>query len=128
VNALQLANYNLEAAKFIERGQLAVLSLQLDSRFDIARMAVAALHGKAEEAPCVDATAATSVRVTTRRRALKVAIDGEIAVMRPPLEVRLVRDALKVFMPAKQPDDAAERDEERTAHAPESEPELATAE
>jgi diacylglycerol kinase family enzyme len=99
-----------------------VLSLRLDSRFDIARAAWAALHGKMEEAQCIDATAATAVRVTTRRRALKVAIDGEIAVLRPPLEARLVRDALHVFMPAKQPEHAAARDEERVPHASDSEP------
>jgi diacylglycerol kinase family enzyme len=134
VNALQLANYNLEAAKFVERGQLAVLSLRLDSRFDIARMAWAALHGKAEAAQCVEATAATTVRVTTRRRALKVAIDGELVVLRPPLEVRLVRDGLQVFMPAKQPEQAVARDEEQAAARAEAQtahvldPEPATAE
>jgi YegS/Rv2252/BmrU family lipid kinase len=110
VNALQLANYNVAAARYVEGGLLAVLSLRLDSRFDIARTAWAALRGKTESAENVDATAATSVRVTTRRRALKVAIDGEITVLRPPLEVRIVRDALQVMLPPKvaeqqEPDD-----------------------
>jgi diacylglycerol kinase family enzyme len=109
VNALQLENYNVEAARFVENGNLAVLSLRLDSRFDIAGAAWASLHGKAEEARCVDATAATSVRVTTRRRALKVAIDGELAIMRPPLEVKLVRDGLRVFKPSLQPELALDR-------------------
>jgi len=113
VNALQLANYNLEAAKFVERGQLAVLSLRLDSRFDIAGAAWAALNGKTEEAQCVDATAATSVRVTTRRRALKVAIDGEITVMRPPLDVRIVRDALRVYKPVATTEEAEELEQAR---------------
>jgi diacylglycerol kinase family enzyme len=121
VNALQLANYNVEAAKFVGNGQLAVLSLRLDSRWDIARAAVAVLHGKLEEAQNVEATPATTVRVTTRRRALKVAIDGEIVVLRPPLEVRLVRDALQVFVPPRQPEKAAP-DEERASRAPEPEP------
>jgi diacylglycerol kinase family enzyme len=113
VNALQLANYNIEAARFVEHGQLAVLSLRLDSRFDIAGAAWAALNGKTEEAECVDATAATSVRVTTRKRALKVAIDGEIVVMRPPLEVRIVHDALRVFKPVATTEEAEEREEAR---------------
>jgi diacylglycerol kinase family enzyme len=109
VNALQLQNYNVEAAKFVEQGKLAVLSLRLDSRLDIAGAAWASLHGKTEEARSVDATAATSVRVTTRRRALKVAIDGEIVVLRAPLEVKLVQDGLRVFKPSAQPDLAPER-------------------
>jgi diacylglycerol kinase family enzyme len=122
VNALQLANYNLEAAKFIEHGQLAVLSLRLDSRFDIAGAAWAALHGKTEAAQCVDATAATSVRVTTRRRALKLAIDGEIVVMRAPLQVRMVHDALHVMMPPKQPEQSIEPEDGRATRPSESEP------
>lgn len=103
INALQLENYNLEAARFVEQGKLAVLSLRLDSRLDIAGAAWASLKGKTEEAQCVDAQAATKVCVTTRRRALKVAIDGEIIVMRPPITVKIVHDALRVYKPPKQP-------------------------
>ena len=99
VNALQLANYNVEAAKYVERGELAVLSLRLDSRLDIAAAAWAALHGKTEAASCVDATHGSSVRVTTRRRSLKVAIDGEIVVLRTPLTVRSVSGGLHVMLP-----------------------------
>lgn len=109
VNALQLENYNVEAAKFVANGQLAILSLRLDSRLDIAGAAWASLHGKTEAAQCVDATAATSVRVTTRRRALHVAIDGEIVVMRPPLDVKIVRDGLRVYRPSSHPELVSER-------------------
>ena len=99
VNALQLANYNVEAARFVERGELAVLSLRLDSRLDIAAAAAAALFGKLEAARSVDATHASSVRVTTRRRSLKVAIDGEIVMLQTPLRVRMVPGGLHVMLP-----------------------------
>ncbi|HKU37115.1 MAG TPA: diacylglycerol kinase family protein [Polyangiales bacterium] len=100
VNALQLENYNVEAAKYVQRGQLAVLSLRLDSRLDIAAAAWAALRGKTEAASCVDAAAATSVHITTRRRGvLKVAIDGEIMQLRAPLHVRAVQAGLQVMLP-----------------------------
>lgn len=108
VNALQLENYNIELAKYVQAGKLAVLSMRLDSRFDIAKMAWAALHDKVEAAECVDATAATSVRVTTRRRELKVAIDGEIVVLKAPLSVRVVPDGLTVMLPPAQPEQQAE--------------------
>lgn len=118
VNALQLANYNLEASKFVEAGQLAVLSLRLDSRFDIAEAAWAALHGKTEAAQCVDAIGVTQVRVTTgRRRALKVAIDGEIVVMRAPLEVRIRKDALRVMLPPPAAEASDDPQKRPAAHA-----------
>ena len=120
VNALQLQNYNVELAKYVEAGKLAVLSLRLDSRVDIARMAAAALFDKVEAADCVDATAATSIRVTTRRRELKVAIDGEIVVLKAPLSARVVHDGLTVMLPEPQPEQqAAEpRDEDQAALPP----------
>jgi len=111
VNALQLQNYNIESAKYVERGKLAVLSLRLDSRWDIARMAWAALNGNVESAEPVDATAATSIRVTTRRRAkMKIAIDGEIMHMRAPLSVKVLHDALQVMLPEPQPEQQAAKD------------------
>jgi diacylglycerol kinase family enzyme len=99
VNALQLENYNVEAAQCVKRGSLAVLSLRIDSRLDIAEAALAALRGKTEAADSVGATCAQSVRVTTRRRKLKVAVDGEIFVMKPPLTVHYVPDALQIVLP-----------------------------
>jgi diacylglycerol kinase family enzyme len=120
VNALQLQNYQVELAKYVQAGKLAVLSLRLDSRLDIAQMAWAALHDKVEAADCVDGTAANSVRVTTRRRELKVAIDGEIVVLKAPLAVRVVHDGLTVMLPPPQPEQEAEepREEERAALPP----------
>lgn len=97
VNALQLENYKIGVAECVSRGQLAVLSLRIDSRLDIAEAALAALLGKTESADSVSATCASSVRVTTRRRSLKIAVDGEIRVLRPPLTVRFVPDALQVL-------------------------------
>jgi diacylglycerol kinase family enzyme len=111
VNALQLQNYNIDSAKYVERGKLAVLSLRLDSRWDIAKMAWAALHGKVEAAEPVDATAATSIRVTTRRRAkMKVAIDGEIIHMKAPLTVKVLHDALQIMLPEPQPEQQAAKE------------------
>jgi len=98
VNALQLQNYNVDAAKCVERGRLALLSLRLDSRWDIAGAAWAALRGKTESANAVGATCASTVRVATRRKSLKVALDGEILVLKPPLVVRYVADALQIVM------------------------------
>lgn len=98
-NALQLENFNASAADCLRRGKLAVLSLRVPSRWDIAVATVAALTARLDQARNTDAFCASSVRVHTRRRALKVAIDGEIIIMRPPLEVRLLTGGLQVFAP-----------------------------
>jgi diacylglycerol kinase family enzyme len=98
-NALQLETFNASAADCLRQGKLAVLSLRLHSRWDIAVAVLAALAGKLDRARNTDAFCAGSVRVHTRRRALKVALDGEIIVTRPPLDVRLLCGGLQVFAP-----------------------------
>jgi diacylglycerol kinase family enzyme len=99
-NALQLENFNVAAADCLRHRKLAVLSLRPRSRWGIAVAACAALLGRLDEAGNVDTFCAGTVRVYTRRRALKVAIDGEIAILRPPLDVTLRPDGLQVFAPA----------------------------
>jgi diacylglycerol kinase family enzyme len=98
-NALQLENFNASAADCLRHGKLAALSLKLDSRWDIALATLAALTGRLDQAANTDAFCASTVRVQTRRRALKVAIDGEIVMMRPPLDVRLLPGAVQIFAP-----------------------------
>jgi diacylglycerol kinase family enzyme len=103
-NALQLEHFNVAAADCLRHGKLAVLSLQLHSRWDIAVATFAALIGRLDQASSTDAFCAGTVHVQTRRRRLKVAIDGEIALLRPPLHVMLRPDGLQVFAPAIEPD------------------------
>jgi diacylglycerol kinase family enzyme len=100
-NALQLKDYNVAAAECLQHQQLAVLSLRLHSRRDIARAAWAALTGRLEQAATTEAFCASTVRMQTRRRrALRVVIDGEVVLLRPPLDVRFRPGALQVFAPA----------------------------
>ena len=99
-NALQLEHFNVAAADCLRRQKLAVLSLTLRSRWEIAVAACAALTGKLDEADTTDAFCASMVRVQTRRRTLKVAIDGEIALLRPPLDVSFRPGVLQVLAPA----------------------------
>jgi diacylglycerol kinase family enzyme len=103
-NALQLQHFNVAAADCLRHRKLAVLSLQQRSRWEIVAAAGAALIGRLDEADATHVFCASTVRVQTRRRALKVVIDGEIAHLRPPLGVALRPGALEVYAPA------AERD------------------
>lgn len=103
VNALQLENYHVAARDCLGVGQLAVLSLALRSRADIARAAWGALAGTLDAAANVESLCAHEVQVTTPRAQLPVAVDGEIVRLRSPLEVRLCRAALQVLVPAAEP-------------------------
>lgn len=99
-NALQLEDFNVTAADCLRHQKLAVLSLKLHSRWEVTVAACAALMGRLDEVSTTEAFCASTVRVQTRRRALKVAIDGEIVLLRSPLNVTLHPGALQVFAPA----------------------------
>ena len=99
-NALQLDDFNVTAAECLRHQKLAVLVLKLHSRWEVTVAACAALRGRLDEASTTEAFCASSIRVQTRRRTLKVAIDGEIVLLRSPLDVTLRPGALQVFAPA----------------------------
>ena len=103
-NAAQLANWNVAAAECLAEHRLAVLSMRIDSRIDIARAMFSAAVGKLESAENVASICASDVVVRTRRSHLSVAVDGEIVRFTPPLAVRLARDALSVYADPVQPE------------------------
>jgi diacylglycerol kinase family enzyme len=99
-NARQLQDFNIAAAECLRYQKLAILSLQLRSRWEIAVAACATLMGRFDALDTSEAFCSSTVRVQTRRRVLKVAIDGELAWLRPPLDVMLRPGGLQVLAPA----------------------------
>lgn len=98
-NALQLQYFNTSASECPRHRKLGVLSLKLRSRWDVMVAAYAALLRRLDAVNTTDAFCASTVRVQTQRRVLKVAIDGEVVLLRSPLDVTLHLDALQVFAP-----------------------------
>jgi diacylglycerol kinase family enzyme len=103
-NALQLQDFNVTAAECLRHQQLAILSLRFHRRWEIALAACAALLGRLDRAANTEVFCARSVQVQTRRRALKVAIDGEVMRLRPPLDVEFHPGLLQVFAPIEELD------------------------
>jgi diacylglycerol kinase family enzyme len=103
-NALQLEHFNISAADCLRHQKLAVLLLKLRSRREVAVAAIAALLGRLDEVNTTQTFCASTARVRVRRRALKVVIDGEIALLRAPLDLKLLPNALQVFAPTVEQD------------------------
>jgi diacylglycerol kinase family enzyme len=102
-NSLQLQHFNAAAAECLRHQKLAVLSLKLRSRWEVIVAACAGLMGRLDAVKTTDTFCASNVRVQTRRRVLKVAVDGEIVLLRSPLDVVLRPGALQVFAPPVEP-------------------------
>jgi diacylglycerol kinase family enzyme len=96
--------YRMEGFAIGERSGLAdgLLSLyvaQRPGRWRLLLLAVRALAGRLRQARDFDAVLASEIVVESRRRLLRVATDGEVTVMAPPLRYRVRPASLLVMQP-----------------------------
>ena len=92
------------ARERIDAGWLSLLLMREASRVALLRSAWRVLRGRFDLAPEIEAARLTSFTVYSRRRRLRVAVDGEMLRLRPPLRYRSLPGALRVCVPVKSPD------------------------
>jgi len=104
-NVYQFAWPLLGARARLDEGCLSLLLTREAGRLALLRSAILVLRGQAELAPEIETTCIQSLTVHSRRRRLRVAVDGEILRLKPPLRYRPRPQALMVRVPAAQPGD-----------------------
>lgn len=102
-NQLQLDDYNLQIADCAAQGKLAAIALQPVSRVRMMALLARIRLGTFEQAPEVNSYCAEKIRIESRQRLMKVAIDGEIVRLPTPLRFRVAQDALLIMVPADSP-------------------------
>jgi diacylglycerol kinase family enzyme len=98
-NAYTMEGFEIGDRERLDGGVLSLYVTQRTGRFGLLRLAMRALLGRLEQARDFDSVLATRVTVNTRKRFVHVAADGEVVVMRPPLEYRVRPRALRVLVP-----------------------------
>ena len=101
-NEYQIEGINLGTRKRLDEGHLCLYVLHDSGLWGLARFVIRALVGKAWTMTEFDASRAREVRIETRRRSLRVALDGEVCNLNTPLLYRVLPGALKVIAPARQ--------------------------
>ena len=101
-NEYELQGLNMGSRRCLNRGLLFLYVTREMSRWRLFKIGLAALFGKLSDASDFDAMCVRELSVQARRRRLRVALDGEVAVMRLPLRYRLHPAALPVIVPATQ--------------------------
>jgi diacylglycerol kinase family enzyme len=81
------------------RQKLALVVAHDVGRLGLLRMGLGAFAGRLELAHGADALTFASAVIESRRRHLRVEIDGEVAILAPPLRYRLLPGALSVLQP-----------------------------
>lgn len=99
-NRYEMENFNIGGRSRLDGGQLSLYFSHRTRRLGLARIGLRALIGRAEKSEEFVAMLTTEVSIETQRRRIRVAIDGEITMMKPPLCYRIRPGALNVIVPA----------------------------
>jgi diacylglycerol kinase family enzyme len=98
-NKYQLEEFNIRGAACLDAGRLAFYITNPIGRIGLFRLAARGLLGRLDDAEGFEVACLCEARVETRRRRLRVAMDGEIMKMSTPLQFRVLPGALRVLVP-----------------------------
>ena len=102
-NEYDMDQLNIGGRARLDKGELSFYTANRTGRLGLIRLAVRALVGGLRQERDFLAFTAKDVRIATRRRRVRVALDGEVAIMEPPLHYRIRPGALRVLAPAHEP-------------------------
>lgn len=94
-----LQGLTLGARERLDTGKLCLYVAQKPTRLGLLRYALHALFGKLREARDFDVLSSPELTIETRHHRLRVATDGEVTLMSPPLCYRSRASALTVIVP-----------------------------
>jgi diacylglycerol kinase family enzyme len=98
-NQLQFKDYRMNLAECAAQGKLAVVAITEVTKTQILKLIARLQLGTFERAPEVTVFCAESIRIESKARQMKVAIDGEITYMQTPLHFSVAHCALTVIVP-----------------------------
>ena len=90
---------NLGRRPTLDRGELGAYLANAPTRLSFVRLGLRLLAAAARQPRDFLSIEAPSLTIETRRRRLRVALDGEVTRMRPPLHYRIRPGALRVLAP-----------------------------
>ncbi len=98
-NEYRMEGFAIGERSGIDDGRLSLYVAQRPGRLRLLQLALRALTGRLRQARDFDAILATDIVIQSRRRRLRVATDGEVSVMTPPLRYRVRPASLLVIRP-----------------------------
>ena len=100
-NAYRLEGLQMGARTALDEGQLSLYVAPQCGRFEILALPFRALAGRLAADVTFESFLATALSIETARRHVSVALDGEVAIMRPPLHYRIRAAVLRTIVPAR---------------------------
>jgi diacylglycerol kinase family enzyme len=98
-NEYRMEGFAIGERSGLEDGRLSLYVAQRPGRWRLVQLALRALTGRLRQARDFDAITATDIVVQSKRKRIRVATDGEVTVMTPPLKYRVRPASLIVMRP-----------------------------
>lgn len=98
-NRYEMSLLSLGTRSTLQGGELSLYLTRDVGRLGLVRQALRAVLGSLEQDRDFQSLMVTDVEIATLRRSIRVAVDGELAQMRPPILHRIRPRALRVFAP-----------------------------
>ena len=98
-NEYRMEGFAIGERSGMEDGLLSLYVAQRPGRWRLLQLAIRALTGRLRQARDFDAILATEIVVQSKKKRLRVAADGEVTVMTPPLHYRVRPASLVVMRP-----------------------------
>lgn len=98
-NEYAMDSFNIGLRDHLDRGLLTIYITHRTGRLKLISLALRAVFGRLRDDKDFLALRANEVKIQTRHKRLRVAFDGEITVMKPPLDYRIRPRALRVLVP-----------------------------
>ena len=100
-NKYEMETLNVGARKALDAGTLSLYLTHRTGRLGLIRLAFKALFGGLNQEKDFLAFTTEELLIETRKKRLRVAMDGEVTVVEPPLRYRIRKKALAVRVPVR---------------------------
>jgi YegS/Rv2252/BmrU family lipid kinase len=98
-NEYEMEGLNIGVRRRLDAGQLFCYVSHATTRWQLIRLSVDALMGRLRKSHGVDMLHGQEAWIASRRRHLRVSLDGEVVSLIPPLHYRIRPAALRVMVP-----------------------------
>lgn len=98
-NQYEMETLNIGGRSALDAGALSLYLTHRTGRLGLIRLAWRALFGGLNQEKDFMALTTEELSIDSRKKRLRVALDGEVAVVEPPLRYRIRKKALKVRVP-----------------------------
>ncbi len=99
-NAYEMEGLNIGSRACLDKGELSLYTTNRTGRLGLIRLALCALLGSLRQERDFLAFTTKDLWIGTKHKRVRVAFDGEVTIMEPPLHYRVRPGALRVLAPA----------------------------